>query len=154
MKKNLKKILVLGALAFVVSGIIAAFCTHASASAVANCTSVLPDSWCQDVNGSDGWENFIKIVKTIVRVITAGMIVFAAVGIAICGFIWMNARDNEAQVTIAKRRIFDIVLGLVIWILFAIFAQLLLPDDSGIKEWVTTYENSSLISGVDNEKQA
>ena len=59
-----------------------------------------------------------------------GYVVAGTIGIIICGFLWMTARDNEAQVAKAKKRMIDIVIGIVAWILLALIANLFIPKDS------------------------
>ena len=59
------------------------------------------------------------------------------VGIVICGVMYLTARDNEAQVAKAKKRLIDVIIGVVIWVLFAFGANgiltLLVPKAEGVE---------------------
>ena len=94
-----------------------------------DCTSILPSDWC---NGEGGIMNIATLVVTI---LTGAVVVAGTIGIIFCGIIWMTARDNEAQVAKAKKRMFDIVVGLVAWVLLALIINLLIPKSpESIKE--------------------
>ena len=43
----------------------------------------------------------------------------------------MTARENQAQVTKAKQRIIEIVIGFILWALAATIISFFLPSDSG-----------------------
>ena len=63
---------------------------------------------------------------------STGVIILAAIGIVICGFIIMTARDNEAQVAKAKKRLVEIVIGIILWVLMAFIVNLLLPGGDSL----------------------
>ena len=88
------------------------------------CTSIFPNSWCTGGNG------IASVINLIVTILTGAVVVAGTIGIIICGFLWMTARDNEAQVAKAKKRMIDIVIGIVAWILLALIANLFIPKDS------------------------
>ena len=48
--------------------------------------------------------------------------------------LWATARDNEQQIVKAKKRLFEIVIGMVAWILIALIGNLLLPQTSSTIE--------------------
>lgn len=89
------------------------------------CTSILPGGWC------DGKDGIGSIINMIVSILTGAVVVAGTIGIIICGFLWMTARDNEAQVAMAKKRMLDIVIGIVAWVLLALIANLFIPKSSG-----------------------
>lgn len=91
-----------------------------SNTAPADCTSILPNAWCNNEN------SITNIIKAVIAILSGGVGVLAVLGLVICGFIWMTARDNEAQVTMAKKRMLDIVIGLGIWALVAAGTTLVL----------------------------
>ena len=107
-------------------------------NATSKCTSILPDSWC---NNEDSVTN---IIKAVIAIMSGGVGVLAVLGLVICGFIWMTARDNEAQVTMAKKRMLDIVIGLGIWALVAagttLVLNLLTPGADDAKSKVSVLE--------------
>ncbi len=87
------------------------------------CTSLLPNSWCSKDNG----DGIFEIIHMVVRILVAGVGVVGTIGIIWCGFIILSARDNEAQVAQAKRRLIDIVIGIAIFGLAGLLVELFLP---------------------------
>lgn len=80
---------------------------------MADCeTAILPEAWCEDDDG------IMQMVQFIANMLGAGITVVGIIGIVICGVTYLTARDNEAQVAKAKKRLMDVIIGLVIWILF------------------------------------
>ena len=101
------------------------------------CTSILPGGWC------DGKDGIGSIINMIVSILTGAVVVAGTVGIIICGFLWMTARDNEAQVAMAKKRMLDIVIGIVAWVLLALIANLFIPKTSSDIESDMGYNGNS-----------
>ena len=88
------------------------------------CTSILPNDWC---TGDDGIQ---QIIRLIIAILTGSIVVAGTIGLVICGVLWMTARENEQQVTTAKKRMLDIVIGVVAWVLLALLANLFIPKPS------------------------
>lgn len=101
------------------------------------CTSILPGGWC------DGKDGIGSIINMIVSILTGAVVVAGTIGIIICGFLWMTARDNEAQVAMAKKRMLDIVIGIVAWVLLALIANLFIPKTSSDIESDMGYNGNS-----------
>ena len=84
-------------------------------------TGILPDKWC----GDDGIENMIKdiagILTALIFIAGTGFIVYS-------GFIWATAGDNPSRVATAKKRILEIVIGLVFFMLINVLIQFLIGD--------------------------
>lgn len=95
-----------------------------------DCTTLLDDSWCDMEDGG----GIMAIVKMVVNIMTAGVIVAGTIGIIWTGFLILSARDNEAQVAQAKKRLIDIVIGMVVFGLAGLLIGLILPggNQSGI----------------------
>ena len=92
-------------------------------------TSILPSSWCtEDANG------IMQVIRFVISVLTGTVVVAGTIGIIICGVLWATARDNEQQIVKAKKRLFEIVIGMVAWILIALIGNLLLPQTSSTIE--------------------
>ena len=91
-----------------------------------SCTSILPDSWCSN----DSVDGIFEVIKLAIAIITGAVVVAGTVGIIYCGFLWMSAKDNEAQIATAKKRLLDIVIGIAAWSLFALLANLFIPKTS------------------------
>lgn len=78
-------------------------------------TSILPNDW--------GIEDLLGLV---LKVIVYGLGVAAVLGVVIAGVMYMTARDNEAQVTKAKTRLYEVVIGLIAWaVMFAVLNWLI-----------------------------
>ena len=56
-----------------------------------------------------------------------GLGVAAVLGVIIAGVMYMTARDNEAQVTRAKTRLYEVVIGLIAWALMYAVLRWLIP---------------------------
>ena len=106
---------------FMISSTVFAETTPAEASGPEDCATFLKD-YCK--GGDKDIEDLIMLVADIM---TAGIIVAGTIGIIICGYTVTTARDNTAQVEKAKTRIFEIVIGLVAWVLGAALIHFLLP---------------------------
>lgn len=104
-----------------------------------SCASILT-AFCND----DGIES---IIRMIVAILTGAVVVAGTVGIIICGFLWMTARDNEAQVAQAKKRMMDIVIGIIAWVLLAFVANLFIPKSSSDIESDLGVTNSKGVQG-------
>lgn len=79
-------------------------------------TSVLPSDWGID-----------DILKLVLNIVVYGLGAAAVLGVVIAGILYMTARDNETQVATAKRRLYEIVIGLVAWAVMYAVLQWLLP---------------------------
>lgn len=74
-------------------------------------TAVLPDTWVDDGDGS----GINSMMQFILSFVMYGLGAAAVLGLIIVGIQYMTARDNEAQMTKAKTRLIEIVIGLVAW---------------------------------------
>lgn len=72
-------------------------------------------------------DNIMSLIKLVIKILTAGVTVAGTIGVIICGITMLTARDNAAQVEKAKKRIFEIVIGLVLWVLAAVLVGFILP---------------------------
>lgn len=75
---------------------------------------------------SDGSAMF-DILGMVLSVVTYGVGAAAIIGVLITGYQYITARDNSAQVMKAKNRLFQIVIGLVVWVMIWGILQFLLP---------------------------
>ncbi len=55
------------------------------------------------------------------------------IGVVIAGIQYLTARDNEAQVAAAKKRLVEVVIGLVAWAAMFVVLRLLIPGFSADK---------------------
>ena len=105
------------------------------------CTSILPGLFCNKDNPDNG-EGILMLIRFIIGVMTGAVVVAGTVGIIICGVMMMTARDNEAQMTTAKRRLFEIVIGIVAWGLIAVLINFFIPQSEQATEDVFSVETS------------
>ncbi len=80
-------------------------------------TNVLPD----DVNSVDG------ILQFVLDILMYGIGVAAVLGVIIAGVMYLTARDSEAQVAAAKKRLYEVVIGLVVWVAMFTLMKWLIP---------------------------
>lgn len=90
------------------------------------CTSLLPGAWCNSRDGT-GINNVVSLVLAIM---TGGAAVAGTIGLIVCGIMWMSSRDDEVKVAKAKKRMADIVIGIVVWALIYALANLVIPRTS------------------------
>ncbi len=80
-------------------------------------TSILPDS-VTDIQ---------TLLILIVKILFYGLGAAAVIGVVVAGILYLTARDNEQQVTKAKTRLVEIVIGLVAWALMWSLLHFLIP---------------------------
>ena len=80
-------------------------------------TNILPEGW-----------TIGDILKLILNVLIYGMGAAATIGVIIAGIQYLTARDNEAQVAAAKRRLIEVVIGLIAWAAMYTLFRILIPN--------------------------
>lgn len=90
-------------------------------------TSILGGGGCVDAN-ADQIQNFLFLI---VRILVYGLGAAAVIGVVIAGILYLTARDNEQQAVVAKRRLFEIAIGLVAWALVFVVVEWLIPGGLG-----------------------
>lgn len=86
-------------------------------------TSVLPDDWVDKGDGT----GINKMLQFVLSFVVYGLGAAAILGLVIVGIQYMTARDNEAQMTKAKTRLIEIVIGLVAWGIMYAALNFLIP---------------------------
>ena len=76
--------------------------------------------------GTDG-EGVFMVLNVILQVFTWGVGIAGTLGIVLVGIQYMTSKDDPAQMTKAKSRMIQIVIGLVAYALLWAFLQWLLP---------------------------
>lgn len=94
---------------------------------IGNCTKDGKTMLC---DGSGKGKSIFKIVSIVLTVMLAGVVILGTIGIIVSGVMILTARDNENQIRNAKKRILDIVIGIVAFGLFWLIIELLLPGGS------------------------
>jgi len=90
-----------------------------------NCTTLFASEYCT----GDG-SGITKVISFILAVLTGTVVVAGTVGIIICGVMIMTARDNEVQLAKGKKRLLEVVIGIIAWVLLAVVANLFIPRSS------------------------
>lgn len=81
---------------------------------------------CDFENDTDG-EGIKCILRIVVNILSVGVGVLAVLGIVITGIQYLTSSGNEEQMRKAKRRLFEIVIGLVVYVLIYAALNWLLP---------------------------
>jgi len=99
---------------------------NSSASAKKECgdTGVSTNLFGGCVDGEDG---IFKVLNVILSVLTWGIGIAGTLGIVISGIQYMTAKDDPVQMTKAKNRLIQIIIGLAIYAVMWAFLQWLLP---------------------------
>ena len=79
------------------------------------------------VNTDDQGSGIEQLLSLVVSVLLYGIGAIAVFGVAWAGFLYLTARDNEAQVAKAKTRLMEVTIGLVVWALLFALLQWLIP---------------------------
>ncbi len=85
-------------------------------------TSILPSTNAQ--GEPFGIEDILKLI---LNILVYGLGAAAVLGVIIAGIQYMTARDDVAQVAKAKKRLIEIVIGLVAWALMFTVLNWLIP---------------------------
>ena len=67
------------------------------------------------------------LINLVLNILTYGVGVLGVVGLVWVGIMYITAGDNEGKIVEAKKRIFEIVLGMAVWIFLRLIAQFLIP---------------------------
>ncbi len=79
-------------------------------------TSILPEN--MDIE---------KLLLLILKILVYGLGAAATIGVVVAGILYLTARDSETQVAAAKKRLLDVVIGLVAWALMWTVLNWLIP---------------------------
>ena len=93
----------------------------------AQCATIL-SGWCDSAE-TKGEQTIRDIITFVISVFSIGIGVLATIGLIICGYFILTARDNEQQVSKAKQRLYEIIIGIVIWAIGAGAVLLFIPDE-------------------------
>lgn len=92
-------------------------------------TVVVGENGCFCPTGNDG--GLVKLVVSVLDIMTAGIGVLAVVGVMYAGIQYMMAGENEQKVMAAKRRLGWVTTGLVAYVLVFVIMKWLLPGFAG-----------------------
>ena len=89
-------------------------------------TSILGEGG-QVCDNSGKGESVLNILKDIVDIMTVGIGILGVIGITIVGIQYLTAGGSEEKTRKAKRRMFEIVIGLVAYVLIYVILKWLMP---------------------------
>jgi hypothetical protein len=107
-------------------------CTPVSTSVISNCEENGESKYCEKSNG----QGIYQILAMVVTILTYGVGTLGVVGLVITGIQYMTSSGDVSRQTKAKKRIIEIVIGLVAYALAWSLLNWLLPgglfnDDTG-----------------------
>ena len=85
---------------------------------------------CAEADNGGG-EGIICILRLVVDILSVGVGILAVLGIVITGIQYLTSGGNEEQMRKSKRRLFEIVIGLVVYVLIYAVLAWLLPGFGG-----------------------
>ena len=99
----------------------------------ANCNGV--DTNMIECNDGDSANGIWVLIGTIINVLAIGVLIVATIATIIAGVQYMSARDNPAQVDAAKKRLRNMIIGLVAYIFMYVFFAFIIPGGvSGVEQ--------------------
>lgn len=120
--------LLLGLMAIVMGGAMMATVPVYADGDNGNCvrTAILGSNGesCDDGQGGE----IVRILNLVVSIMTIGIGILGVVGITVVGIQYLTAGGSEEQTRKAKRRLFEIVIGLVAYVLIYALLRWLVPD--------------------------
>ncbi|MBQ3413708.1 hypothetical protein IJH33_02555 [Candidatus Saccharibacteria bacterium] len=90
-------------------------------------TAILTE--CAEDDGKGG--SILCLLRQAVNILSVAVGIVGAIGITIVGIQYLTAGGNEEQTRKAKRRLFEIVIGLAVYVLISALLSFLLPTYSG-----------------------
>ena len=123
----MKKILLIMAAMFSLIGI------NAEAFATSNATQfgAVETNILTNCGSKDGAEGIICILNLVVDIMTIGVGILGVIAISVVGIQYLTAGGSEEKTRTAKRRIFEIVIGLAAYAVIYALLKWLLPGFSG-----------------------
>ncbi len=100
-------------------------CTCADGSTGVETAILGDENHCTCDNGSGS--SVVHIFKLVINIMSAAVGIIAAIGITIVGIQYLTAGGSEEKTRKAKRRLFEIVIGIVVYVLLYALLDWLLP---------------------------
>lgn len=127
MKKLLMAIIAVVMGGFMMITPVFAECTKEQKNQGCVSTAILGDG-CSCDNG--GGSSIIDVLMLVINIMSIIIGILAAIGIAITGIQYLTAGGNEEKTRKAKRRLFEIVIGVAAYVLLYVFLSWLIPSFS------------------------
>ena len=125
MKKILSSIIAIFLGGVLMASPVFASCSDAELEKGCVNTAILGENGCScdDGNGS----SVLNLLTTIVDIMAVGIGILGVIGITIVGIQYLTAGGSEEKTRKAKRRMFEIVIGLVAYVLIYALLKWLMP---------------------------
>ena len=94
------------------------------------------------------------VLNFIIDILTFGIAIAAAIGIGLAGTTYLTAKGNVAQATKAKRRLYEIIIGLAVYAVLYVGLNFLLPGGNWSinKTCEAASSSSRAVTGNQNQK--
>ena len=125
MKKLLISVMAIIMSCFISVSPVFATCTKSQLKNGCVSTSILGEKGCSCDSGNG--DSVLHILNLVVDIMTIGIGVLGVIGISITGIQYLTAGGSEEKTRKAKRRMFEIVIGLVAYVLIYAFLKWLMP---------------------------
>ncbi len=102
---------------------------------------------CDDGKGS----SVLSILNLVVDIMTIGIGILGLIGVTIVGIQYLTAGGNEEKTKKAKRRMFEIIIGLVAYVILYAALKFLLPGFNGTSITTQTQQNTQVQKPSDND---
>lgn len=79
---------------------------------------------CDSGNGN----SIVQILQLVINIMSVGIGIFGVIGITVVGIQYLTAGGNEEKTRKAKTRLFEIVIGLVVYAIIYALLDWLLPS--------------------------
>ncbi|MBO7657260.1 hypothetical protein J6S55_01270 [Candidatus Saccharibacteria bacterium] len=129
MKKFIQKILPIFATCLMGIGLVAPVINTAPAYADGKKAAILEGCYAEGEKSENG-AGIICVINLVIDILSVLIGVVGVIGIVIVGIQYLTAGGNEEQTRKAKRRLFEIVIGLMAYVLIYALLKWLLPGFS------------------------
>ena len=100
---------------------------------------ILSDCW-EKADSGDGKGGIFCVLQIGLDILTAVVGILGVIGIVVVGLQYLTAGGNEAQMTKAKKRMLEIIIGLVVYALAFVLLKWLLPNFESSTSFINTGE--------------
>ncbi len=112
----------------IILAIIAFLCVSACFVAPTFADDIIETTFFGNLKDDGEGCGIFTVLDLVLQILAGGVGIAAVIGISISGVMYLTAKDNEAQVTKAKSRIFNIVIGVVAFVIIYAGLVFLLPN--------------------------
>lgn len=107
--------------------------------------AILTGCWDAEDGGGEGIKCVVLLVVNVLSVLVG---VIGIIGIVVVGIQYLTAGGSEEQTRKAKRRLFEIIIGIVAYAIMAAFLNWLLPGFNTSSETSTNSTSSLYVTGA------